>query len=1366
MVHRPPSTRALATAASLALAAGLIVGAAPPAAAQQTIGYPEFTGGDAVPDEPVPYTVDGMMPAMFEAEAGGNDFWMDRLLAREGADPAGDEWLMTRGRALLMRVHDPDVIGFGGQLAYYDPFFDRASNTDGFTIDIGDGDFTEVAAERRQTPSHWTSVHEGGDLTAEVQKFITDNNVAVANVTVTNDGAAATVPVRVDSDFAWQASGEELTGVLEVQNSRGERLTTVFPRLSGTGLAPEDGGLTGELELAQGESATFKVQLGMIATELPASATEYEAYRDAAPDTAFATHVQTYNQWWADNIPYFDVPDEAHKKFIYYRWWLMRYNYLDADIPGNDFQFPTSIEGVTGYNNAIALTVPMFIDDLKYLRDPAYSYGPWVSTGESSEGGRFMDNPGDPENWSNSYTQYIAEAAWRSYQIHGGPEDVVENLARYAEGDVKGQLETFDSNDNYLIEYDWGAMTGNDADAVSFHWREGDLDRAESAYQYSGAMAAAEAYELIGDTAKADEMRTLAEHIQTALTDVLWNPETQLFEHVHVESGDHVPWKEINNYYPFSVGAIPNEAPYTDALRLFEDPAEYPVFPFYTANQADKEEAAEQGDPGSNNFSQINSTVQFRLYSSAIRDYDQDSITEEDYKKLLYWNAWSTYIGGDTAWPDSNEFWADWNPGNESIDYRSWIHHTTLGSSIWTYVEDVAGLRPRTDDKVELSPIDIGWDHFTVNNLRYRDADLTITWDEPGDGTVHYPGVPEGYSVYLDGERAFTLDSLVPAVWDPNTGQVELPEGGDVLKSRKMKDLSAPEDVELQGRVNDVFAKAGADLEGDAANLAEGRTATASHTADGSSVEGAVDGTTINAPYWSSAGSGNETDWYEVGLGGQVAVDEARLYFYRDRTVDGLAEPAVYQVQYHDGTDWVTIEDQTKTPAIPQANYNLAQFPEVRTDRIRVLIDHQDGHATGLKEVQVLHSEHDADPPGNAEPYALARQDLSFRQPMQARLTGTVKDDGLPLDGTLTAAWSLVEGPGSVVFDDPAASAAVATFTAPGTYTLQLTASDGASTATSTVDVTVAEPDERVNAALGATATASYTSSWENTTAINDGIDPPQSNDGENPRWGTWPETGEQWAQLTWDAPVRIESSDMYFLDDGGGVRTPASWKIQYLDGDQWTDVAADGAYGTATDQYNQVAFDPVTTTALRAVLQSGEGSVGILEWKAIAEAPQQVRAVHQPTIVGTVPDLPPTVTCVYADGTRLDLPIVWQQLAPEDVDEPATAVDVGGLVTGLALPASATVHVRLHDQVEITALEAETATTVAGTAPQLPPTVTAVYNDGSKDNVTTTVTWEAIDPARYAAPGTFTVHGSVVGGPSAGTSLAAETAVTVIATS
>ncbi|GAB4005222.1 hypothetical protein GCM10029992_52490 [Glycomyces albus] len=950
-----------------ALRLGVLAGTAPafsailstglgarPGLAQQTIGYPVFGGGDAVPPEPVEYAVDGMMQSMFEAESGGTDFWMDRLLAREGADPAGD-WLMSRGRALLMRVHDPDVIGFGGQLAYYDPNFDRFSNRDGFSIRLGDRTFSEDASQRRQCPSHWTSVHTGGgDLAVTVQKFITHNNVAVANVTVTNSGAATTIPVTVESDFAWQSDGAELTGVLDMQNSRGQRLTTVFPRLSGTGLTPEGGALTGEVAIGAGEAVTIKVQLGMITDEIPASASEYADVREAAPETAFADHVRAYNRWWADNLPYFDLPDEALKKFVYYRWWLMRFNHLDADIPGNDFQFPTSIEGVTGYNNAIALTVPMFIDDLKYLRDPAYAFGPWVSTGESSAGGRFVDNPGDPENWSNSYTQYIAEAAWRSYQVHGGQSPIAANLARYAEGDVKGQLATFDTDGNRLIEYDWGAMTGNDADAVSFHWRSGNLDRAESAYQYSGALAAAAAYELIGDGAKATEMRGIAEDIAAAITGVLWNPDRRLFEHVHTATGDHVPWKEINNYYPFSVGAVPNEAPYTEALRLFSDPAEYPLFPFYTANQVDKQEAAEQGNPGSNNFSQINSTVQFRLFSSVLRRYDTDAIGPEDYKKLLYWNAWAHFIDGDTAWPDANEFWADWNPGTGRIGYRSWIHHTILGSSIWTIVEDAMGLRPRSDRKIELWPIDIGWDHFSVAGLRYRDADLTITWVEPGTENP-YPEVPEGYSVFIDGELAFTLDTLAPAVFDPRNGKVELTGStGEVLYSHPTPKPTAPEQVEHAGRVVDIFAKAGVDLLSDAENLALGASVAASHTAEGSSADAAVNGATVNEPFWSAAGSGNAGDWYEIDLGRDEWIDEVRLYFYRDRLDGGHLEPASYRVQYDDGGDWTDVPGPTKTPAIPRANYNRVQFAKVRTDRLRVLMRHQSGSTTGLKEFQAF----------------------------------------------------------------------------------------------------------------------------------------------------------------------------------------------------------------------------------------------------------------------------------------------------------------------------------------------------------------------------------------------------------------------------
>jgi hypothetical protein len=1252
-----------------ALVAALLT-AVTPAGAAQTIGFPAFTGAPPAA-EPVPYS-NRMMRAMYDAEAGGTDFWMDRLLARRGNDPAGS-WLMTRGRTVYMRQHDNSVIGFGGRVAYYNEFFGSFANQNAYAVNIGSG-FSEVVADRLQTPSYWsgTYANSGLGMRASVRKFITHNNVAVTDLALTNTGTASrTLAVTVDSPFTRTAAGEELTGVQEVRNSRGERLTTIFPRLSARGLAPDNGRLTGNVTIPSGQTVKLKVQLGFVADEIPASRTEYDQYRALSPDDAFATHVRTYNRWWADNIPYIDVPEPAIKKYVYYRWWLMRFNFLDADIPGNDFQFPTSIEGVLGYNNAIALTVPMFVDDLKYLRDPMYSYGPWVSTGESSGGGRFMDNPGDPENWSNSYTQYIAEAAWRSYEIHGGQAPIAANLARYAEGDVKGQLAFYDHDGNGLIEYDWGALTGNDADAVSFHWRAGNLDRAESAYQYSGAMAAAAAYEQLGDTAKAGEMRGIANRIRDAIVNVLWNPEDQLFEHRHVATDTHVPWKEINNYYPFSVGAIPNQQPYTDALRLFADPAEYPIFPFYTADQVDKAAAAEQGNPGSNNFSQINSTVQFRLFSSVLHNYPTPYITPQDYKKLLYWNAWAGFIGGNASWPDSNEYWYDWNPATQTIDGRSFIHHTILGSSNWTVIEDVLGLRPRTDAKVELAPIDIGWDHAMVDNLRYRDRDLTVVWDDPSDGVAHYPGVPEGYSVFVDGVRAFTVDRLTRAVWDPATGQVET--SGNVLYSSQVNDMHAPKDVVLGGdRVADMFQKAGADLTSTAPDLALGKPVSASFTASGGSPAAAVDGTTVSAPIWSSRGSPNAEDTFEVNLGAPQQVDDVKLYFYRDRTATGLAEPASYRVQYQNGSTWVDVPSQARTPAIPRANYNHAQFPTVTAQRFRVVMTHQSGHRTALKELQVYRTGATPPPSVNVAPYALATVDSSFRQAGQAQLAGVVKDDALP-QGKLTATWSKVSGPGTVIFANPNAPSTLATFTQPGDYALKLTASDGARTSESTVDITATVIPVVANVATAAAATASYTSPWEQVAAINDGIDPPSSNDGVNRRWGTWPEQGEQWVQLEWLNPVRVSTSDIYFFDDGGGVRVPASWRLRYWDGQSFVDIP--GTYDVAADRYVHNDFGGVTTTRMRAVLTGETASVGVLEWQVHNE-PSTVEPLRLETRQGVPPTLPATVTRSYADGTRVNSPVTWESVGIARVSQPGR-ITIFGVTNDLPQVVEATIDVR-----------------------------------------------------------------------------------------
>lgn len=143
----------------------------------------------------------------------------------------------------------------------------------------------------------------------------------------------------------------------------------------------------------------------------------------------------TYNKWWVDNAPYVDTPEDNIDKTVVYRWWLSRFNMLDANIPGNTFQYPTSIEGVLGYNNQIVLTSGMFMMDTKWFRNPEYSYGTWLSAGDTAKKSKagyyyYHDNPGDPANWNHSYTQYITRAGWDSYKVHGGPSTVAEKLAR------------------------------------------------------------------------------------------------------------------------------------------------------------------------------------------------------------------------------------------------------------------------------------------------------------------------------------------------------------------------------------------------------------------------------------------------------------------------------------------------------------------------------------------------------------------------------------------------------------------------------------------------------------------------------------------------------------------------------------------------------------------------------------------------------------------------------------------------------------------------------------------------------------------------------------------------------------------------
>ena len=503
----------------------------------------------------------GTLERIFAADvaAGGTSYWFDRVLERPFLSN-NDSYLYTRGRALYMFTHQAGTLGFANGWAYRER--PTGANQAMYTVAVSDATLAEVTAERKQYPSHWSSAHTATGLRIEQKKFITYDNVAVTLLNVTNTGAEPTTrTVTVASPLASTSAalGTELTGSVNARYG----LTTITPRLSATGFTVNGTALTRTLTLEPGQSASVKVQFGATTAELPESSDEYERYRDYDADTAFKTHLREYNRWWVDNVPYIDIPNDNVKKMSYYRTFLNRYNMFDGNIPGNDFQNPVSIEGVLGYNNAIQLTQPMHMQDLKYFRDPLYAYGNWVSSGETSKCTAFTDNPGNTANWNNTYEQYIAREGWNAYKVHGGQKAILRNFAKYAECDVKGNLAKYDANNNYLIAYSSGALTGNDADAVALaYYNSASQERTETAFWYSGARAAADAYAMLGDVAKADEMNTIADRIRTAILTLSW---------------DDGPIKDGPGEPTGPIGRVPGK--FGNAVRLGGDGPAYATLP-------------------------------------------------------------------------------------------------------------------------------------------------------------------------------------------------------------------------------------------------------------------------------------------------------------------------------------------------------------------------------------------------------------------------------------------------------------------------------------------------------------------------------------------------------------------------------------------------------------------------------------------------------------------------------------------------------------------------------------------------------------------------------------------------------------------
>ncbi|MGC4116149.1 MAG: PKD domain-containing protein [Myxococcales bacterium] len=97
--------------------------------------------------------------------------------------------------------------------------------------------------------------------------------------------------------------------------------------------------------------------------------------------------------------------------------------------------------------------------------------------------------------------------------------------------------------------------------------------------------------------------------------------------------------------------------------------------------------------------------------------------------------------------------------------------------------------------------------------------------------------------------------------------------------------------------------------------------------------------------------------------------------------------------------------------------------------------------------------------PGNAVPVVAVGPDQALAYPnVTGTLTGSATDDGQPAGSILTYTWSLKQGPGGVTFGTSDQPTTTATFGFPGSYLVELTASDGEKSGSAQLVVTVGAP--------------------------------------------------------------------------------------------------------------------------------------------------------------------------------------------------------------------------------------------------------------------------------------------------------------------
>ncbi len=121
---------------------------------------------------------------------------------------------------------------------------------------------------------------------------------------------------------------------------------------------------------------------------------------------------------------------------------------------------------------------------------------------------------------------------------------------------------------------------------------------------------------------------------------------------------------------------------------------------------------------------------------------------------------------------------------------------------------------------------------------------------------------------------------------------------------------------------------------------------------------------------------------------------------------------------------------------------------------------------------------------------------------------------------------------------------------------------------------------------------ASYTYSKDSLNSLNNGVI--SYSDSPRDRWTSYSSGGtSDWVVYDFGGSKTVTSVKLYLYSDGGGVKAPASYNVQYWNGSAWADCAGQSKSPSAPagNAVNTDTFSPVSTQKLRVLFTHQTGS-------------------------------------------------------------------------------------------------------------------------------------------------------------------------------